>query len=460
MSTNSHQIKPKEGYVLTNGHVPTRRAVMWLGQTCNINCYFCYFSARIADKTHPEHPFMGLEKAKEICRIFREEYDLNSIDIQGGEPTIYPPIFELLDYCNQIGLKPTLITNLIALNNYAYCEKFKTHGVYDLLVSLQGVGEVYDRIVGVKNGFKRQIEALENIRKLGIPIRVNTVLSNEAVPQLKEICDLAVKYKARVVNFLGYNNSGDQDRMREKNKVPRYIEIARMLEPLIDDLEANDIEVNIRFFPFCVFKPQYRKNIQNQKQKIFDVHEWEVSSRVWVDSANQRQAKQLLDPLPNLPLVMQKYRLRGMKLGGIIKNMVGANTGFKFSPPLPYQQKIARMMGTYKPDFNEKLGHVEGLSKPDYYYMEFNDHSNHLTHVNKCKSCDVYPICDGLYCDFVKNYGDSAIEPIKDFGKKIYDPRVYMNDQMKVVEDEEASWALSREKVSQAHECQRHHNDI
>ncbi len=446
MPDNDYQLKHKEDYVLTNYRVPTRRAVMWLGQTCNMNCYFCYFSARIADKNHPEHPFMSLEKAKEICRIFREEYDLNSIDIQGGEPTIYPHIFELLNYCNHIGLKPTLITNLIALNNYKYCEKFKNYGVYDFLVSLQGIGEVYDQIVGIKNGFKRQIQALDNIQRLGIPIRVNTVLSNEAIPQLKEICDLAVKYKARVVNLLGYNNSGDQDRMREKTKVPQYKEIARILEPLVDYLEANDIEVNIRFLPFCVFKPQYRKNVQNQKQKVFDMHEWEVSSRIWVDAPHQRQAKQELDQLPNLPSVMNQYRLRRFKLDSIVKNMVNTNEELKPSPPLVYQEKICQMMEGYKPSFNEQLGYVDGFSKADYYYMEFNNHSNHLSYVDKCKNCDVHPICDGLYCDFIKYFGDSEIEPIKDFGKKVYDPKAYMNKQMKVVEKEEASWALPKEE--------------
>src|SRR5262249_40370332 len=45
----------------------TKRGVMWLGQTCNLRCYFCYFLDRIETKSHPEHDFMTLEKAKEIC---------------------------------------------------------------------------------------------------------------------------------------------------------------------------------------------------------------------------------------------------------------------------------------------------------------------------------------------------------------------------------------------------------
>ncbi|MCC6485915.1 MAG: hypothetical protein IT364_00310, partial [Candidatus Hydrogenedentes bacterium] len=38
----------------TTKRVLTKRAVMWLGQTCNLRCYFCYFLNRIDDAHHPE----------------------------------------------------------------------------------------------------------------------------------------------------------------------------------------------------------------------------------------------------------------------------------------------------------------------------------------------------------------------------------------------------------------------
>src|SRR5437867_6142991 len=77
------------GYFQTPEKLVTRRGVLWLGQTCNIRCHFCYFLDRIEDKNHPEHPFMELEKAKQICHDLRYRYGNTSIDIQGGEPTIW-----------------------------------------------------------------------------------------------------------------------------------------------------------------------------------------------------------------------------------------------------------------------------------------------------------------------------------------------------------------------------------
>ena len=41
----------------------TRRGVLWLGQTCNLRCYFCYFLNRIENNEHPEHAFMTLDKS-------------------------------------------------------------------------------------------------------------------------------------------------------------------------------------------------------------------------------------------------------------------------------------------------------------------------------------------------------------------------------------------------------------
>ena len=73
----------------TTRRVLTRRGVVWLGQTCNQRCYFCYFINRIEDHKHPEHAFMSLDKARRIMDTLRHFYGNRSVDIQGGEPTVH-----------------------------------------------------------------------------------------------------------------------------------------------------------------------------------------------------------------------------------------------------------------------------------------------------------------------------------------------------------------------------------
>ena len=38
----------------THKRLHTRRGVLWLGQTCNLRCHFCYFIERIQSKEHPD----------------------------------------------------------------------------------------------------------------------------------------------------------------------------------------------------------------------------------------------------------------------------------------------------------------------------------------------------------------------------------------------------------------------
>ena len=178
---------PKPLYTPTQARKITRRGILWLGQTCNLRCQFCYFLDRIENGNHPEHPFMTLEKAKEICRTLVEYYGNNSIDIQGGEPTLWPGIYDLVSYCAEIGLSPTIITNAQVLANREVVARHKSAGIRDFLVSLQGLGPVYDQLVRRRGAHVRQLKALCNLQEEGVPFRFNTVLSKPALPQLSDI---------------------------------------------------------------------------------------------------------------------------------------------------------------------------------------------------------------------------------------------------------------------------------
>src|SRR4030095_17203604 len=114
LNQNSIVDQAKVDFFKTTTRKITRRGVMWLGQTCNIRCHFCYFLDRINATDHPEHPFMTLEKAKRICSTLVDVYDNNAIDIQGGEPTLFRHINELVEHCRKIGFMATLTTNSAA----------------------------------------------------------------------------------------------------------------------------------------------------------------------------------------------------------------------------------------------------------------------------------------------------------------------------------------------------------
>jgi hypothetical protein len=58
-----------------------------------------------------------------------------------------------------------------------------------------------------------------------------------------------------------------------------------------------------------------------------------------------------------------------------------------------------------------------------------------------CHTCDMTGICDGFHSDYALLMGFDEAKAIE-IGRKIYDPRYYMYEQLKVVEEKEYEWAI------------------
>ena len=144
----------------------------------------------------------------------------------------------------------------------------------------------------VVNGAAAKLQkAIDNVAAAGIPFRFNCVLCTEALPDLLGVAKLAVAKGARAVNFIAFNPFIDQacGGKRSAENVPKYSEVVDYLLPAIDLLDANGIEVNVRYLPFCLFPEKYRKFVQNFQQIVYDLHEWESAGEAWSSAEPQRQ---------------------------------------------------------------------------------------------------------------------------------------------------------------------------
>ncbi len=99
----------------------------WIEPTgvCQLKCPGCY---RGLDKTSPAFNHRSLEDMKREVDSFIEKRNVQTISIAGGEPLLYPKIFELIKYITNSGLKSILYTNGIALN-FDVLNKLKKSGL-------------------------------------------------------------------------------------------------------------------------------------------------------------------------------------------------------------------------------------------------------------------------------------------------------------------------------------------
>lgn len=351
----------------------TNRGVIWLGQTCNLRCKFCYFLNSITDKKHPEHAFMNLEKAKRIVWNLRYAYGNRFVDIQGGEPLIYKHIYDLVGFCYYINLKPTLITNGVRLAELNVVEKLKEAHINDLLISVHALGDTYDEIVKMKGASKKQLKGIQNCKKYDIPFRFNTVLTKWAMPQYMDIARLAVDSGAKVHNFIAFNPFADQSGNRNVEDVATYTEIMYYLTPVLDYLDSSGVAVNIRYIPFCVVESRHQHHVYNFPNLPYDEHEWDYNSWVWSDLKPQRSAPGALTQLTLL-----KDRTNG--------NGFWSRLSILKKPNKKYYQKDAELRAQQ---------HCK------YKYAE---------ECNRCKLKIVK--CDGFHGDYAEFFGVEEVSPI------------------------------------------------
>jgi len=429
-------------FVKTTTRTITRRGVMWLGQTCNIRCHFCYFLDRINSTDHPEHAFMTIEKAKRICSTLVDVYGNNAIDIQGGEPTLFRHINELVEHCRTIGLMPTLITNAIALQDLRRCVALKDAGIRDLLVSVQGLDDTYDSIVGVKGASVKHRQGLENIIKAGIPIRFNSVLSKPILPQLERIAQLAVDVNARVVNFLAFNPFEDQQIAGKRNatNVPRYSEVSPYLNAAMDILANGNVECNVRYFPICMVAERHRKSMFNFQQLPYDVHEWDYASWSWTGQQPQRMKWGDCSPVSALAKETYapiQYKGAAKPIADAARKLVTKYPGLR-GPARKVHMSVSKLLQA-KSDHSAELSPKENLYR-DNARLRSAQHCRYQ-YDRACNTCDLRRICDGFHGDYAALFGTDEAKGVQ-LGKQVDNPKYFIGEQEKVVEKEDFEWAL------------------
>lgn len=343
----------------------TQRAVLYVGYVCNANCDFCYY------KYVKKKKWKNLALAKLEALIYKNLFGNNRVDITGGEPTIYPHILELVQFCKKIGLRPSIITNGIALADEKKVLDLKQAGVFDYLLSVHGLGKIHDELVGISNATIIQQNAIKNLTKNKIPIRINVTVTKHNASQLLSIAKYAVKINARVVNFICFNPFSDWTKFNRIEFQEKHSIIAPNLKKAINFLTKNKVESNLRYFPFCTLKG-VEDHQYNFSQMPYDSHEWDF-----------------LSYFQNL-----RYFLSFLLDRFFFKN-------YKKSPK-KYSSKQAFFL-------TKKMGYKKSI---------------------KCKGCALTSICDGLTRQYSRCFGDYELHPYN--GEKIKDPTFFIKKQFKI----------------------------
>ncbi len=161
---------------------------------CNSRCQNCLIWK--GQKEPRDKKELGLE---ELTRLFADPLFLScpSIGLVGGEPTISPFFWKLLDLLPD-NKHVTITTNALSSKRLVdFLGNAKRRQKYLVQVSLDGIGEVNDRVRGVKGAYAKTIALLEQLKDLDVERLISFTINRQNYDQLVNCYDLSNKYGAQ-----------------------------------------------------------------------------------------------------------------------------------------------------------------------------------------------------------------------------------------------------------------------
>ena len=171
-------------------------------EVCNLACTHCLYAASPLRK----NPYHLTEQ--ELTNIFAELASLEvapHILFTGGEPTLHPRIYSLLDQVDQQGYSFQLHTNGTRIHTDEAEHLAKFAHLKKVQISLEGPSpELNDSVMG-QGLYQRVLRAIEELRAREVPVAIAVTPMESNQDHLTEIEQFAEEKGAELVRILLYN---------------------------------------------------------------------------------------------------------------------------------------------------------------------------------------------------------------------------------------------------------------
>lgn len=196
---------------------------------CAAGCPACYMDSRPTERLETERADyeLALSRIRELANM-----GVFHVALGGGETLEVPWLFELAAEMRRMGMVPNITTSGLALTE----EKARACKVMGQVnVSVDGLGETFRASRGY-DGFSKAEEAIALLKKNGVRVGVNCVISSKNYEHLDGIFAWARRTKLQDIEFLRYKPAGrgtelyDEYRLSEEQVeqfYPRITELTR-----------------------------------------------------------------------------------------------------------------------------------------------------------------------------------------------------------------------------------------
>ena len=215
--------------------------VVWNStKTCNLKCRHCYMNS---DSKKYQNELTTQEAKTFIDDL--ADFKVPVLLFSGGEPLIRPDFFELAEYAQKKGVRPTLSTNGTLITREV-AQRLKDIGIGYVGISLDGLKDVNDKFRGQEGAYEKAMAGIQNCVAVGQRVGLRFTINHHNIQELDNIFDFIERENINRVCFYHLVYSGRGNAMMDEDVTPE--ESRKAMDTIIrrtKDFENRGLEKEI-----------------------------------------------------------------------------------------------------------------------------------------------------------------------------------------------------------------------
>lgn len=251
-------------------HIPGR---IQISTKCNHECLFC--SNESGKLKQP-----ALDDIKERITELKT-LGTNDLFITGGEPTIHPDLFVILDFAKTVGFKEITIQSNCTNLTKQFLERIEKYGNVKFNVSFHSFEEETNNKLSGNKNYSRIISGLKNLSDSKVQAYITIAINKLNYKQLKDHIHFIKENFPNITHF-SFNFVDPCGRAKENEWIiPTFLESERYIKEAADYVIQNNMSFRLERVPLCYmdgfehFSTEVRMPVFSEKRLTYFADESE-----------------------------------------------------------------------------------------------------------------------------------------------------------------------------------------
>ena len=237
-----------------------RNGYLALGYACNEKCRCCPLIGK--DNREKYYPIEHLlNEAKKM--VF---YGITDVTLSGGEPTLHPGFFSLIDFFHKNGIGVHVLSNGERFSNYEFADKFINrvkNGILTVTTTFHSMdASAHEYQNGTPGSFQRSVKGLKYLDKNNVHISIKHCITADSYRTLPAYIQFVIESfsSSAEIQFWGIDLNGINYEQANKSFV-HFLKIRNYLQKAIDLFETSNRYshqiLTINNLPLCMCDGYY-----------------------------------------------------------------------------------------------------------------------------------------------------------------------------------------------------------